>query len=240
MPQSLVISRGINGTAEENIVLQAKAEKRAILDFTNADSGMVLWGNYWHIENIDITNTPGNTKGLQVAGHNNVISGVKAYNNGDTGIQISGTSAEPFEKWPTNNLILNCTSYDNIDPGQNNADGFAAKITVGEGNVFRGCIAYNNLDDGWDLFAKIETGPIGSVRIENSLAYNNGTLTDGTGNGDGNGFKLGGDGIAVEHVLVDSIAYNNNNDGVTSNSNPAVVVKISFRMEIMVKYYALW
>ena len=225
MPQSLVISRGINGTAEENIVLQAKAEKRAILDFTNADGGMVLWGNYWHIENIDITNTPGNTKGLQVAGHNNVISGVKAYNNGDTGIQISGTSAEPFEKWPTNNLILNCTSYDNIDPGQNNADGFAAKITVGEGNVFRGCIAYNNLDDGWDLFAKIETGPIGSVRIENSLAYNNGTLTDGTGNGDGNGFKLGGDGIAVEHILVDSIAYNNNNDGVTSNSNPAVVVK---------------
>ena len=107
----------------------------------------------------------------------------------------------------------------------NNADGFAAKITCGEGNVFRGCMAYNNLDDGWDLFSKIESGPIGAVTIENCITFNNGTLTDGTGDGDGNGFKLGGDGIAVPHVLRNSISYNNNAAGITSNSDPAIILE---------------
>lgn len=44
--------------------------------------------------------------------------------------------------------MLNCTSYGNADRGYEDADGFAAKITVGDGNVFDGCIAYNNADDG--------------------------------------------------------------------------------------------
>ena len=43
--------------------------------------------------------------------------------------------------------------------GYEDADGFAAKLTVGDGNVFDGCISYNNADDGWDFFAK------GSVRF---------------------------------------------------------------------------
>jgi pectate disaccharide-lyase len=225
MTEPLMIQRGIDGINGNYISLVAEDHERAVLDFENASGGIALWGDYWFVENIDVTKTPGNTKGLQVAGSDNIISQVNAYNNGDTGIQISGTGAETFAKWPANNLIINCTSYDNIDPGMNNADGFAAKITVADGNVFRGCVAYNNLDDGWDLFAKIETGPIGVVVIDNCLAFNNGTLTNGVGNGDGNGFKLGGDGIAVAHELMNSIAYNNNNDGITSNSNPSVIVK---------------
>ncbi|MBN2222448.1 MAG: right-handed parallel beta-helix repeat-containing protein, partial [Vallitaleaceae bacterium] len=225
MKSSVVVPRGIDGKENAYIGLRAKADQRAIFDFSQAGGGMSLWGDYWYVENIDITKTPGNVKGLQVAGSHNMIVRVDAYRNGDTGIQISGTGAETIEKWPAHNLILNCTSYDNMDPGQNNADGFAAKITVAEGNIFRGCIAHNNLDDGWDLFAKIESGPIGAVIIENSIAYNNGTLTDGIGNGDGNGFKLGGDGIAVAHVLRNSISYNNNTNGVTSNSNPSAVIE---------------
>lgn len=56
----------------------------------------------------------------------------------------------------------------------------AAKLTIGEGNTFDGCIAYNNADDGWDLFAKVETGSIGAVTIQNCVAYGNGYLEDGT------------------------------------------------------------
>lgn len=225
LSKPLTVSRGIDGSQDKMIYLSAKADARAIFDFENAGGGMQLWGDYWFLENIDITKTPGNIKGLQVAGSNNIISRINAYENGDTGIQISGTGAETIAKWPANNLVINCTSYDNMDPGMNNADGFAAKITVADGNVFRGCMAYNNLDDGWDLFAKIESGPIGAVTIENCLAFKNGTLTNGVGDGDGNGFKLGGDGIAVPHKLINSIAYDNNNDGVTSNSNPAVIIE---------------
>lgn len=224
MTSSLVIARGIDGTESAPITLRSEEGGRAILNFKNANGGMQLWGSYWHIIGIDVCETPGNIKGLQVAGHYNVIEQVDTYRNGDTGLQISGTSTEGFDKWPSNNLILNCSSYDNIDPGENNADGFAAKITCGEGNVFRGCAAFNNLDDGWDLFAKIESGPIGAVTIEDSIAFNNGTLTTGYGSGDGNGFKLGGDGIAVKHVLKNSISFNNNTNGITSNSNPAAIL----------------
>lgn len=225
MTKSLVIPRGINGTSQARITLKSETGGRAILDFTNANGGMQLWSDYWHVYGIDVCHTPGNVKGLQIAGHSNIIESVDAYSNGDTGIQISGTGTEKFDKWPSHNLILNCTSYDNIDPGENNADGFAAKITCGEGNIFRGCIAYNNLDDGWDLYSKIESGPIGAVTLENCITYKNGTLTNGYGDGDGNGFKLGGDGIAVPHVLRNSISFGNNAVGITSNSDPAIILE---------------
>jgi hypothetical protein len=225
MTQSLIIARGNDGSENSHRVLKSADGERAVLNFAKAPGGMQVWGNYWLIHNIDVTETPGNIKGLQIAGNNNIISGVNAYKNGDTGIQISGTGLETIEKWPSYNLILNCTSYDNCDPGMNNADGFAAKITCGVGNIFRGCIAHHNLDDGWDLFSKIESGPIGAVTIEDCIAYSNGTLTNGLGNGDGNGFKLGGDGIAVKHKIVNSIAYNNNHAGITSNSDPAIIVE---------------
>ncbi len=218
------IPRGFDGKPDARRIIRSAEGERAILDFSLVDGGMSLWGDYWTIKSLDIRNTRGNIKGLQIAGDNNIVEDVAVYNCGDTGIQISGASAEPMQKWPKNNLILNCTSYNNCDPAANNADGFAAKLTCGEGNVFRGCIAFSNIDDGWDLFSKIESGPIGAVLIESCVAYKNGSLLDGSGNGDGNGFKLGGDGISIPHVLRNSIAYANGASGITSNSNPAVVI----------------
>ena len=229
--RGLTIERGNNGTKkgffkkQKNKVLRSVEGQRAVLDFSGSTLGMQIWGNYWTVKDIDICNTVGNIKGLQVAGNYNTIINVHTYNCGDTGLQISGVSTEPYEKWPKYNSILNCTSWGNCDPAQNNADGFAAKLTCGEGNLFRGCIAYSNIDDGWDLFAKIESGPIGAVTIENCIAYKNGSLPDGSGNGDGNGFKLGGDGIAVPHVLRNSISFNNGTSGITSNSDPAIIIE---------------
>ncbi|MCR5288675.1 MAG: fibronectin type III domain-containing protein [Treponema sp.] len=222
MQSGIVIDRGNNGTPLFRKKLTTEDNERAILDFSNAKSGFVLWGNYWEIENIDITKTFGNIKGMQVGGSYNIIRNVKTYDNGDTGLQVSGSSVDGQAKWPRKNLIISCESYNNCDPAMNNADGFAAKLTCRDGNVFRYCIAYSNIDDGWDLFSKIETGPIGEVLIDQCIAYRNGSRLDGSGNGDGNGFKMGGDGIAVKHVLRNSIAYENGAAGITSNSNPAL------------------
>ncbi|MDR1748651.1 MAG: fibronectin type III domain-containing protein, partial [Spirochaetaceae bacterium] len=178
----IIIERGNSGTKSKPKVIQAEAGKRVVIDFSATNSGGIIhWGDYWIFDGIDICNTFGDFKGFQVAGSYNIVRNVNTYNNGDTGLQISGVSTEPWEKWPGHNLILNCTSYNNCDPAENNADGFAAKLTCGDGNIFRGCIAYSNIDDGWDLFAKIETGPIGAVLIENCIAYKNGTRSDGTG-----------------------------------------------------------
>ena len=226
LSKQLVIERGNNGTAEQPKTLKSASGEEVVLKFvkTAQKGGIVIWGDYWIFQDFDICNTPDNIKGLQVGGNYNIIKNITAYNCGDTGIQISGSSSEPFEKWPHDNLIYGCVSHDNSDSANNNADGFAAKLTCGEGNVFDGCVAYCNIDDGWDLYAKIESGPIGVVTIKNCVAYKNGSLSTGVGNGDGNGFKLGGDGIAVAHIIENSIAFSNNANGITSNSNPAVRV----------------
>jgi hypothetical protein len=221
----LVVERGRNGTAASPMVLRGLPGGRAILDFGAAGGGMQVWGDYWLVEGLDIRNTPGNVKGLQVGGSHCVVRDVAAYGCGDTGIQLSGSTLDPPGKWPRDNLVEDCVSHDNKDPAANNADGFAAKLCSGPGNVFRGCLAYANIDDGWDLFTKIESGPIGEVLIEDCVAFRNGSLSDGSGNGDGNGFKLGGDGIAVAHILRNSLAYANGASGITSNSNPAVVIE---------------
>ena len=143
--------------------------------------------------------------------------------NRDTGLQLSRIASDtPQGQWPANNLILSAESHDNADSDGEDADGFAAKLTVGTGNVFRYAVSHNNIDDGWDLYTKTDTGPIGPVTIEDSLSYSNGTLTNGgqAGNGDRNGYKLGGEDIAVNHVVRRSIAYRNGKHGFTYNSNP--------------------
>ncbi len=223
----LTIERGNSGEKDNMKTLKSEEGKRAVLKFskTAEKGGFVIWGDWWRVENIDITGTPDGTKGMQIAGSNNVISHVNAYANGDTGIQISGSSADTFPYWPHDNRVEYCISHDNSDKAQNNADGFAAKLTCGSGNVFYKCISYSNIDDGWDLYAKIETGPIGEVLIDSCIAYRNGSLSDGSGSGDGNGFKLGGDGIAVNHRIVNSISFKNSANGLTSNSNPTLTIE---------------
>jgi len=223
---SLTIERGNSGNEKARKILTCQ-DGRAVFDFRYAKSGMQVWGDWWQIENIDVCNTPGNIKGLQIAGDHNIVKNVHAYHCGDTGIQISGVSTEPFEKWPHDNFVVSCVSYGNSDPAENNADGFAAKLTAGEGNVFKHCVAYCNIDDGWDLFSKVESGPIGEVVIDSCVAFKNGMHEDGTGNGDGNGFKMGGDGILVRHTLKNSASFLNGKSGVTSNSNPGLSVEDS-------------
>jgi hypothetical protein len=222
MKYQIKIVKGNNGTADAMKYMVADEGAHPVFDFSNSpEGGFVNWGHYWYFEGFDVCNTRDNLKGFQLAGSNCVARNINTYNNGDTGFQISGSSNDPKAEWPKNNTVIDCTSHDNADSAFNNADGFAAKLSVGEGNRFIGCISYNNIDDGWDLYAKVETGPIGAVTIEKCVAFNNGFLSDGRGYGDGNGFKLGGDGISVEHVLKDSIAYGNRNVGITSNSNPS-------------------
>jgi hypothetical protein len=214
-----------DGTEEARKYLSAAPGTRPVIDFDKRSEGVVLSGNYWHVEGLDFARSAGNMKGFTIGGSHNIVENSRFYEHGDTGLQISRTDGSNDKAdWPSHNLILNSTSFDNRDPSDNNADGFAAKLTSGEGNIFRGCIAHNNIDDGWDLYTKAGTGAIGAVLIEDSIAYNNGFLTDGTvGAGDKNGFKLGGEGIHVPHVIKNSIAFGNGAYGFTSNSNPGVM-----------------
>jgi pectin methylesterase-like acyl-CoA thioesterase len=224
LTSTVKIDRGIDGTPDKPIRMVTDGG-RAIFDFGGKCAGFILAGNYWYINGIDCTGSANSQKGIQVSGSHITLEDIRTYENGNTGIQVSRyLSTDDRDLWPSYDLILNCTSYSNADAGYEDADGFAAKLTCGEGIVFDGCIAYNNADDGWDLFAKVETGSIGQVTIQNCVAFDNGYGVDGTNEGNGNGFKMGGSSIAGNHKLINSVAWDNKAKGIDSNSGPDIQV----------------
>ena len=231
LSRTVQIQKGINGTADAMIrmVADPNAATRPVFDFQGICAGIVHGGNYWYFQGFDVTRSQNGQKGFQLSGSYNTLDQIHTYRNGNTGIQISRYSGADttIDQWPSYNLVLNCTSYGNADAGYEDADGFAAKLTCGVGNVFDGCVAYNNADDGWDLYAKVETGPIGSVTIRNCVAYANGYLEDGTNAGNGNGFKMGGESISGKHKLINSYAFYNKAKGIDSNSCPDIIVENS-------------
>ncbi len=223
---ALVAPKGVNGTADAPIVVRPLSENGSpiVFDFGSVGDGVRVNGDYWHFYKINCTGTRGNSNGIVLTGNHNILESSNAYKNGNTGIQISALSGNASRDiWPTYNTVINCTSYENADPSNNNADGFAAKITVGKGNQFIGCIARDNADDGWDLYSKTESGPIEAVTLINCVAYNNGYINGVATGGDMNGFKLGGEGQPVTHTIIKSLAFNNGANGFDSNSNPSVV-----------------
>lgn len=241
---------GLANSGVYNGYITVKAEnpeERVILDFSRmffngSNRGIQIYGDFWHFLNIEITGAGDN--GMYIAGNYNIIENCLFYNNRDSGLQIGrGYSDETsIDQWPSFNLIKNCTSFGNYD-GETygeNADGFAAKLTVGFGNVFDGCIAFRNSDDGWDLYAKEDSGNIGTVSLYNCVSFENGFLPyqierpadDASGttymsydtmNGDGIGFKLGGSTMEGDVVLRNCLAFNNKLHGFGDNSNPGVI-----------------
>ncbi len=226
--ETILIDQNNSGSAGNYKTISAYNGAKVVFDFTGqavdgANRGFVLDGSYWHFYGFTVANAGDN--GMLLSGNNNIIEMMIFENNQDTGLQISRyrTDAATIADWPTNNLVKNCTARNNCDDAtMENADGFAAKLTCGEGNVFDGCISYNNSDDGWDLYAKEATGPIGVVTLKNCIAFRNGFTEDGRGYGDcdGNGFKLGGGGIGTRHKVENCLAFENLNCGFTDNNNP--------------------
>lgn len=227
--EMIVISEDNSGSEGAMKSIRAYNDADVVFDFSgqgeanSSNRGIVLDGDYWYFYGFEITKAADN--GMLLSGNNNRIERMIFSDNQDTGLQLSryNTSADSIAQWPSNNLILNCTSKNNCDnKTMENADGFAAKLTCGEGNVFDGCMAYNNSDDGWDLYAKEETGPIGVVTIQNCIAFRNGYTEFGEGYGDcdGNGFKLGGAGVGSAHIVKNCLAFENLNCGFTDNNNP--------------------
>ena len=231
----ITINRSVCGTADKPINLVAESISTDGTDgVVLSGAGLTVIGNYWHVYGLYVKDSSG--VGIQVSGNYNTIDMCTVNHAANSGIQISRNGgADNYagiqgKLWPTGNLIKNCESFDNCDAGRNDADGFAAKLTCGEGNRFYGCISHNNIDDGWDLYAKSVSGTIGSVTIENCVAYNNGWLTTddvtaaGYNYGEGNGFKLGGGYLKGGHKLINCVSFGNHAKGITSNSCPDISI----------------
>ncbi|CAM3820543.1 right-handed parallel beta-helix repeat-containing protein [Rahnella bruchi] len=196
-----VIPATASGTEKNPKMLRAQGDNVVF-------NGLKLDASFWNIQGITVTQ-----KSFHIAGSYNHIDRVKAHHADDTGIWVASPDGIGRALWASHNLISNSESWGNQDPGRKNADGFAVKMRVGEGNRLVNCYSHDNIDDGFDLFNKIEDGPNGSVTIENSLSVHNGS----------NGFKLGGEGLPVAHVIRDSVAVENGMDGFTDNFNPGAL-----------------
>lgn len=234
LTKGITIERGHNGTADAPIIWTADEDANVTIDLSNSTGGINLSADYWTFYGMEVCKAPYGVKPFHVQGNYNTVEYTSIHDNGDSGLQISGFSEEPFDMWPEGNLIKYCESYNNCDKTANDADGFAAKLTCGEGNVFDGCISHHNIDDGWDLYAKSTTGSIGAVVVKNCVAYSNGYLKSPfladpelditTLTGEGNGFKLGGESMPGAHRLENSISFNNFAKGITSNSCPDDII----------------
>lgn len=228
MTRALNLKSGISGTAKEKITMRKdpESDKRPVLDFSKTAEGLILSGDFWILKEFDVTNTANGCYGIHLTGNHNLLEELNIYHNGNTGLHISSLSlTDEKSLWPSDNYILNCTSYGNCDDAYEDADGFACQFTAGPGNVFDGCIAHHNADDGWDLYAKVWLEPLGPVTIKNCIAYENGYLEDGTKAGNGNGFKLGGDGMPGGHIVENCLAFLNKAAGFTSNGCPDITLK---------------
>lgn len=233
-----------NGEPDKYIELWGY-QGRAVLDFSdmpyhahsnNPYQGIRHTSSYWHFKNLDITNASDNgmliERNKPTGGsssdivnrtqdaHDNIIELCNFYRNGDTGLQIKNLGAY--------NKIINCDSYLNCDEGEGDADGFAPKLSVGDGNYFYGCRAWANSDDGWDVFYKKEGGFGDNMTIilENCISYKNGflDLDKIAPSGNGNGFKCGSDQGAMNVYMNRCLAIHNKAKGFDQNHNAGDII----------------
>ncbi|MEU1914136.1 right-handed parallel beta-helix repeat-containing protein [Streptomyces massasporeus] len=206
-----------NGTSSAPITLRAHGAEKVRIDGSELPAGSWLagiHGDHWTVQDLAFVNSPaqGFVATSSVGG---VFRNLVTADNGDSGFTLRGDGT-------TGNLVQNLDSHGNYDPaghGQN-ADGIAVKFGSGSGNRIAGARLYGNSDDGLDLWQF--SSP---VTIEHSWAFGNGEnrWNDAAFEGNGNGFKLGGGGASVAHVVDNNAAWDNTLHGFTENSNTGAI-----------------
>jgi hypothetical protein len=217
------------GTSGNPIRYWAYPGEKPVFNFSGMSDdcrvkGFDVTGSWIHLKGLEVTGVPQNNSlnheswGIWISGSSNTFELINTHHHMGPGLFIQNGGA---------NLVLNTDSHDNYDLYTSNgagesADGFGAHIPAGNpGNVFRGCRAWWNSDDGFDLISAYS-----SVTIENSWAWRNGYVPGTTtGAGNGNGFKAGGygggyDASAVKHTVRSSVAFANRASGFYANHHP--------------------
>lgn len=254
------------GTANARLAFFAYPGESVIIDFRTqvyGERGFQVNSNYLHFKGLTIQYAGDN--GMHIISNYNIIENCVFHANSDAGLQITGSASGGV-----GNLIKNCDSYDNFDYKTGglaaadfggNADGFADKLfdNTSDTNTYEGCRAWNNGDDGWDMFNRR-----GIINLNNSWCYKNGPATydmtnhpryttdkawfdqfpttitvSGTSttktvtlaayynNGNGNGFKVGGDYRNNTVTLTNCLSANNKVRGYDQNNNAGTMTLLN-------------
>jgi hypothetical protein len=194
-----------SGEPGKPITYRAYRDERPVFDCSAVKppghrvSAFLVTGSWLHLIGLEVT-------GVQVTIETHTQS-ICFESNGSHNIferlaMHDGQAIGIYHVRGSDNLFLNCDAWSNWDHTSEdgkggNVDGFGCHPTKGStGNVFRGCRAWYNSDDGYDCLGAHE-----AVVFENCWALYNGLSADGKNLGDGNGFKAGGYGSAPANHL---------------------------------------
>jgi len=219
-----------SGTAEAPIRYWAYKDEHPVFDFSAIKTPDVrinafqVMGSWLHFRGFEVIGVQVNFKGhgqscsVENHGSHNIFERLSLHDSQAIGIYaLSGA----------HNLFLNCDAYNNYDYTSEdhrggNVDGFGCHPTRGSiDNVFRGCRAWFNSDDGYDCISAQEV-----VVFEQCWAMYNGYGTKFEKLGDGNGFKAGGYGatpverlpkVVPRHIVRGCLAVRNKASGFYAN-----------------------
>lgn len=206
-----------SGTNGKRICYWAYPNEKPVFDFSEVKP------NGYRVHAFEVTGSWLYIKGLEVVGvqvpvvNSNTQSICFSNDGGSNNIyeQLSmhdGQAIGFFLTAGSNNLILNCDAYRNYDytsqagGGRNggNVDGFGNHPSQGSvNNIFRGCRAWFNSDDGYDCISAFE-----ATVFENCWSFYNGYSVGFISRADGNGFKAGGYASRPFNVLPPNIPRN--------------------------------
>jgi hypothetical protein len=198
-----------NGTLDKRINYWAYPGEKPVFDYSDVKPAgyrviaFHVLASWIHIKGLEIVGvqvtiqTHTQSECFENRGSNNIYELLRMHDGQAIGFYLVKGS---------NNLVLNCDAYQNWDyTSENgkggNTDGFGCHPSNGStDNVFRGCRAWFNSDDGYDCIGSAE-----SVTFENCWAFYNGYSPSFAGIADGNGFKAGGYGKRTVNELPDPI-----------------------------------
>lgn len=222
-----------SGTSGNRIKYWNYPNEKPVFNYTNVNpSGyrihaFQVTGSWIHLRGIEVVGVQVNitthtqSECFENQGSNNIYEQLSMHDGKAIGFYLTRGG---------NNLILNCDAYNNWDNVSENGlggntDGFGFHPNndlVGyTGNVFSGCRAWFNSDDGFDCINAFE-----AATFENCWSFYNGYSTAFASLGDGNGFKIGGFGVSdfsnlpatiPRHTVRNCLAIRNKANGFYAN-----------------------
>lgn len=226
-------------SASKKICYWGYQNERPVFDFSDVKpagqrvTAFYVTGSYYYFKNFDVTHVQvtitDHTQSecfRNASGNHNIYENLAMHDGQAIGFYLTQGIG---------NLVYNCDAYNNYDSVSEggtggNVDGFGChpSSTGGTGNVFRGCRAWLNSDDGFDLI-----NAFAAVTFDSCWAFYNGysgTASSLVSRGDGNGFKSGGFGMGTiskyptpfpQHTVERCLAYYNKQAGFYANHHLA-------------------